>query len=209
LNPIIEYSHSGSANIGVANVGGYVYRGKEVKGLFGDYVFADWSRGFVKGDGSVFAARKDGESWRLRELAISSGLNGRLNLFIRGIGQDEEGELYLLTSETTGPSGRTGKIFKIIKTDGDESLQEESSTDEVRVTIDSFLFNPPDITVPNGTKVIWTNNDQVPHTVTSQGYFDSKILSNGETFSFTFSKTGVFEYICSLHPNMKGKVTVE
>ena len=113
LDPIIEYNHFDNRG-GVAAVGGYVYRGKLIKGMTGNYVFADWSRSFSKGDGSLFAAELVEGKWLMRELKFSNRQNDRLGLFIKGVGQDADKELYLLTTETLGPTGDSGKIFKIL-----------------------------------------------------------------------------------------------
>jgi len=78
------------------------------------------------------------------------------------------------------------------------------------VSISNFAFSPASITVPAGTKVTWTNNDSAPHTVTSNtDAFESGSLSRGGTFSFTFAQKGTYEYHCSPHPSMNGKVIVE
>jgi plastocyanin len=80
------------------------------------------------------------------------------------------------------------------------------------------LPNPIDIQV--GDTVTWTNNDMQPHTVTSgtnaiaDGNFDSSpdltsLITPGQSFSHTFTKTGEYGYYCSLHPNMVGKVLVD
>ena len=80
----------------------------------------------------------------------------------------------------------------------------------VSVTIDNFSFTPKEITVAKGTTVIWTNHDDVPHTVVSPDKaFRSKALDTDEQFSFTFSDAGTFGYFCSVHPMMTGKVTVK
>ncbi|MFA5828705.1 MAG: PQQ-dependent sugar dehydrogenase [Candidatus Shapirobacteria bacterium] len=209
LNPIIEYGHMGEGG-GKAIVGGYVYRGEAIKELNGDYVFADWSRDFTKGDGSLFAASLDNGNWSLRELKISNGQNSRLGLFIKGMGQDEDNELYLLTTGTLGPSGESGKIFKILSP-GSASTGEnkEAEMEEEKVRIKNFKFEPETITIPKGTKVTWANEDSTPHTIASQGNFESNTFDQGETFSFTFEETGEFDYICGIHPEMKGKVIVE
>jgi glucose/arabinose dehydrogenase/plastocyanin len=201
-DPVIEYGRT----FGVANVGGYVYRGELIGGLKGNYVFADWSKGFDAGDGSLFAAtEKDGE-WSFRELKISGKEDGRLRLFIKGIGQDEENELYVLTSEVLGPNGTSGKIFKIVPpgtAGGDASAGEQT------VLIKNFSFNPSTLTIQAGTKVTWKNGDSVVHTATSQGNFDSGNLSKGEEFTFIFDSAGTFNYICTPHPFMKGKIIVQ
>lgn len=78
------------------------------------------------------------------------------------------------------------------------------------VKITSFAFDPANITVTVGTTVTWTNLDSVSHTVTSDtGVFESGTLSHNATFSYTFNSRGTFNYFCSLHPSMKGKVVVE
>ncbi len=77
------------------------------------------------------------------------------------------------------------------------------------VSINNFTFNPASITIKTGTTVTWTNEDSAPHIVTSDGNFDSSALSKGETFNYTFNTAGTFNYICSLHPSMKGKIIVE
>jgi plastocyanin len=80
----------------------------------------------------------------------------------------------------------------------------------VDVKIDNFKFGPEALTVPLGTTVTWTNRDDIPHTVVStSGAFKSKVLDTDEKFSFTFSKAGSYEYFCSIHPKMTGKVIVQ
>jgi len=81
-------------------------------------------------------------------------------------------------------------------------------TQEVKIV--NFAFTPATITVSAGTTVKWTNQDADAHTVTADdGSFDSGQLSQGQSFSFTFSKAGTFSYICGNHPTMLGKVVVQ
>ncbi len=82
---------------------------------------------------------------------------------------------------------------------------------DVAVTINGFAFMPATITVPVGTRVVWTNQQsQVSHTVTSDtaGIFDSGVFQTGATFAFTFNQAGTFAYHCNIHPNMHGTVVV-
>ncbi|MEQ1353129.1 MAG: cupredoxin family copper-binding protein [Candidatus Acidiferrum sp.] len=80
----------------------------------------------------------------------------------------------------------------------------------LEVKIDNFSFGPGTLTVPVGTTVTWTNRDDIPHTVVSTDkVFKSKVLDTDEKFSFTFSKPGTYEYFCSIHPKMTGKVVVQ
>ena len=77
------------------------------------------------------------------------------------------------------------------------------------VSITEFEFTPPVLTVPAGTTVTWTNDDEEPHTITSaKGAFGSSGLSHQEGFSHTFARPGRYEYFCALHPHMKATVIV-
>jgi len=80
---------------------------------------------------------------------------------------------------------------------------------ETNLTIDNFTFRPDAITVPVGTKITWQNDDDIPHSIVeTTGKFHSMALDTEDKFSFTFDKSGTFEYFCGLHPHMKGKVVV-
>jgi amicyanin len=78
------------------------------------------------------------------------------------------------------------------------------------VVIENFAYSPPTLTVPVGTTVTWTNKDSVGHTVTTRtSLFDSGLLSKGQTFSYTFNQKGTYDYYCTVHPYMAGKIIVE
>jgi plastocyanin len=78
------------------------------------------------------------------------------------------------------------------------------------VSIDNFAFMQPTITVAAGTTVTWTNNDDIPHTVrATDGSFHSAALDSGDSYSFTFTKPGVYNYFCSIHPKMVARVVVK
>ncbi|HZL40799.1 MAG TPA: cupredoxin family copper-binding protein [Pseudolabrys sp.] len=79
----------------------------------------------------------------------------------------------------------------------------------VEAKIGNFTFNPQQITVKAGDTVVWTNGDDIPHTVTSKtGLFKSKALDTTDKFSFTFATPGSYAYFCSLHPHMTGTIVV-
>ena len=119
IDPILEYRNARNEGIGIAIIGGYVYRGEAINDLVGDYLFADWSLSFEDGDGTVFAASSVNDDWEFRELAISNKANQRMGSFITGIGQDADNKLYMLTSENSGPTGNTGKVFKVVPADNE------------------------------------------------------------------------------------------
>lgn len=76
------------------------------------------------------------------------------------------------------------------------------------VTIQNFAFSPATLTVPAGTTVTWTNQDSAPHQIKSDT-FNSAQLSQGESYQFTFTTKGSFDYSCAIHPSMTGKINVE
>lgn len=79
------------------------------------------------------------------------------------------------------------------------------------VKIDNFSFGPPTVTIPAGTTITWTNNDDVPHVVSSDDnkMFKSKALDTDDHFSFTFTKPGTYNYYCAIHPKMTAKIVVQ
>jgi plastocyanin len=81
----------------------------------------------------------------------------------------------------------------------------------ITVTIDNFSFAPMQLEIKAGTEVTWINKDDVPHTVVSDDHklFKSRALDTDEKFSFTFKDPGTYEYFCSVHPKMTGKIVVK
>ena len=78
------------------------------------------------------------------------------------------------------------------------------------ITISNFMFDPALATIPVGTTVTWTNDDQIAHTATSTtGVFSSGNLNQGQSYSYTFTKAGTYPYICIYHPYMKGTIVVQ
>jgi plastocyanin len=79
------------------------------------------------------------------------------------------------------------------------------------VKIDNFSFGPATVTIPAGTTITWTNNDDVPHVVSSDDnkMFKSKALDTDDHFSFTFTKSGTYNYYCAIHPKMVAKIVVQ
>jgi len=85
-----------------------------------------------------------------------------------------------------------------------------AAAQKAEVKIDNFTFSPAALKVKPGTQITWTNGDDIPHTVVSDGHaFTSKVLGTDEKFTFTADKPGIYSYSCSIHPNMTGKVVVE
>jgi plastocyanin len=78
------------------------------------------------------------------------------------------------------------------------------------ITIDNFTFTPKELTVAVGTTVKWVNHDDIPHTIANKDKaFRSQALDTDDSYSFTFTSAGTFDYFCGLHPHMVGKVIVK
>ena len=89
-------------------------------------------------------------------------------------------------------------------------------TNEVTIPKDAWStssttpYEPIRIQVQEGTEVTWTNDDSVVHTVTDvNNKFDSNLINSGESWSYTFTEEGTYNYYCTLHPWMKGTVEVK
>src|SRR5829696_4170088 len=78
------------------------------------------------------------------------------------------------------------------------------------VAIKDYEFSPPMLTIAPGTTITWVNEDESPHTVAENGkIFRSAALDTGDRFSYTFAQPGEFDYYCTLHPMMVGKIVVK
>ena len=86
--------------------------------------------------------------------------------------------------------------------------QDSTSTSTNSVEIKDFAFNPATINIKAGTVVTWTNQDTAKHTV-KLDEIESPSLAKGQSWSYSFTTPGTYNYICSLHPSMKGKIIVE
>ncbi len=102
---------------GVTVVGGYVYRGKTFPSLVGKYVFADWSRSMAFPDGTLLVAtipsdRVAGARWTVEPLPLFP--NGRIKSFIWALGEDADGEIYVLANGINSAFGTRGKVLKLV-----------------------------------------------------------------------------------------------
>ena len=91
-----------------------------------------------------------------------------------------------------------------------QDMMGQSTTPKMwKVSIEDFYFEPADVAIQPRDTVMWVNEGNTPHTVTSDdGQFDSEVLNPGESFMFTFPESGTFSYHCEIHPSMTGSVTV-
>ncbi len=92
--------------------------------------------------------------------------------------------------------------------DGDAGSGASASGDAVEIV--EFLYDPEDLTVPAGTTVTWTNQDQAPHTATAEdSSFDTDTLQKGDAGEVTLDDPGTYAYYCRFHRFMEATVTVE
>ncbi len=87
----------------------------------------------------------------------------------------------------------------------------QNATPAGAVSIDNFTFTPASLTVKAGTTVTWTNRDDIPHGIASSNnaFKKSKALDTDDSYSFTFTTPGTYQYFCYIHPHMVGTVVVE
>jgi plastocyanin len=126
-------------------------------------------------------------------------LMGLLGVLLPGCGSGTGGtesgnEGATATAPASGVSGATG------------------DSESKQISIVNFKYVPDTLTVPAGTKVTWTNQDDMPHTVTSTikpRALNSAALDTDDRFSYVFAEPGTYNYLCTLHPQMTGRVIVE
>jgi plastocyanin len=109
--------------------------------------------------------------------------------------------LFGCVSQSNFESRQTGSADNVVVSSSNSAV--------VDVAIKDFNFSKNDLFVLKGTTIRWTNFDSAVHEIVSYGLFDSKVLENGKSFSFTFAKPGEYYYLCILHPEMIGKIKVE
>jgi glucose/arabinose dehydrogenase len=109
IDPVAEYDHDD----GISVIGGHTYYGSEVPELWGRYICGDFSRGFRLPEGRLLVA--DLFTGEIQELLIGAA-RSPLGLYVKGIGQDRDGEIYVLASTALGPYGDTGVVLKIVST---------------------------------------------------------------------------------------------
>jgi glucose/arabinose dehydrogenase len=122
LDPIVAYKNfkrfpRDPEARGTSITGGYVYRGKALPQLQGRYVFADWSRNWAVPLGTLYVATRpvSGQSqvWSMDTVDIVSHPKG-IGAYVVALGEDADGELYLLTNNSNSLLGKTGKVWKLV-----------------------------------------------------------------------------------------------
>ncbi len=118
IDPVVVVDNSANPAGGRALtvIGGNVYRGTAIPGLIGKYIFGSFGQTGMAPDGELFLATPQGQSnWLYDEINLVSHPND-LGYYLKGFGQDNAGEIYLTLTTNLGPSGSTGKVFKLVST---------------------------------------------------------------------------------------------
>ena len=116
IDPVIEINNWQNPDGGRATtiIGGNVYRGHSIPGMHGKYIFGTFSQSPTTADGELFVANPAGYgAWQFQELHLQSSPND-VGYYLKGFGQDLQGEIYLTVSSLLGPSGNTGKVLKLV-----------------------------------------------------------------------------------------------
>jgi glucose/arabinose dehydrogenase len=119
IEPVLELNNWQNPRGGNATtiIGGYVYRGNEIKNWQGKYIFGTFSQTPATANGQLFIATPQegsGTSWPYEKVSLKSN-QGDIGYYLRGFGQDDSGEIYVTVSSMPGPQGTTGKVFKLVK----------------------------------------------------------------------------------------------
>ena len=111
--PIMEYNNCNVTQDckGLSITGGLVYRGSHGPWQ-GKYFFGDWSKQFGIRDGHIYVGTNTGGTWTMEDVKV--GNMPSFNSYVLGFGQDADGEIYVLTQDTTGPVGGLAKVYKIV-----------------------------------------------------------------------------------------------
>lgn len=109
--------------------------------------------------------------------------------------------IILLTSPSGGDTGSTGNPAAA------SGSARGGPGKTVKVAISNFKYGPATVTIKQGTKVAWTDNDTANHTATGKG-FDTGSIDKGQTKTAAFKRRGTYKYICQFHPFMHGTVVV-
>lgn len=116
IDPVLEMPNIANPNNGhwVVVVGGNVYRGNSIQGLEGKYVFANFSGSASAPAGELYVTNPNGNGlWPFEKLPLKS-FGDNIGHYIKGFGQDLSGEIYVLGTQALGPTGTTGKVFKLV-----------------------------------------------------------------------------------------------
>jgi plastocyanin len=117
----------------------------------------------------------------------------------------------LLVAAGCGGSGGEGGGSGGQDSSGDQ--QKAVAQADVKIDMKDIKYLPQAAQAKGGDTIVWTNSDSVPHTVTKRGgpgaQFDSGTIPPGGTYSLTMRDAGTIDYVCTIHSNQTGTLTVK
>jgi len=123
IDPVIELNNADNPKGGKATtvIGGNVYRGNDLPQLRGKYIFGIFSQPGGVPNGELYTSSPSGSGlWSFEELTLKGRPND-IGYYLKGFGQDLDGEVYLTVSGVAGPSGNTGRVLKLVPEKKDNS----------------------------------------------------------------------------------------
>ncbi|MFE3545472.1 cupredoxin family copper-binding protein [Nocardia sp. NPDC059177] len=118
----------------------------------------------------------------------------------------------LFTAGCSGDSDDAGKPTRTPRPVNTTTTQTYDGPTALTVDVSDMSFSPADATIKVGETVTWEFDDKAPHNVQGIGDkamgINSPIIKKGE-WSYTFTQPGTYRYLCTLHPDMRGTITVE
>lgn len=129
-----------------------------------------------------------------------------LALVLAACGEDKESN----TGRNAGDDGATVTTNPTPDVQTSTQSDEAESNDIVSVGIKDIKFVPEEVEAKVGQKIVWTNNESIPHNVTATdgADFASDTLQKDDTFEYTPEKAGTIEYVCTIHEGQNGQITV-
>jgi plastocyanin len=111
------------------------------------------------------------------------------------------------SSSSTEQEGGAGS--SPAESSGNAAAPSGDAVRSAKVEIVNYAYDPDPVTIEEGGKVIWRNEDSVAHTATAEdGSFDTGTIEPGKLKSETFKQPGTYKYVCSIHPQMHGTIEV-
>lgn len=129
-----------------------------------------------------------------------------LALVLAACGEDKESN----TGRNAGDDGATVTTNPTPDVQTSTQSDEAEANDIVSVGIEDIKFVPEEVEAKVGQKIVWTNNESIPHNVTATdgADFASDTLQKDDTFEYTPEKAGTIEYVCTIHEGQNGQITV-
>jgi plastocyanin len=141
--------------------------------------------------------------FRIPMIALAGVL---LALVVAACGDDKESE----SGRDAGENGATVTTNPTPEAQTSTQSDGRQSGSTVSVGIKDIKFEPDRITAKVGQKIVWTNNESIPHNVTATdgADFASDTMQNGNTFDYTPTKAGTIKYVCTIHTGQDGQIVV-